>query len=79
MMGGGAFDLLKTGRRRPESAKQTEIHLAILLKILQIVRFRGRKPWRGQPEACKGCIFDKFRLIWLTRRESQNLLSISQF
>ena len=40
-MGGGAFVLLKTGRYRPESAKQAEIRLAILLKILRIGRSRG--------------------------------------
>jgi hypothetical protein len=34
MMGGGAFILLKTGRNRPKSAKQAEIRLAFLLKIL---------------------------------------------
>jgi hypothetical protein len=34
MMGGEAFILLKTGRSGPESEKQTEIRLAILLKIL---------------------------------------------
>jgi hypothetical protein len=38
MMGGGAFILLKTGRYRPESAKQAESRLAILLKILRIGR-----------------------------------------
>jgi hypothetical protein len=35
-MGGGAFILLKTGRRGPESAKQAEIGLASLFKILGI-------------------------------------------
>jgi hypothetical protein len=34
MMGGGRFILLKVSRNRPESAKQAEIRLAILLKIL---------------------------------------------
>jgi hypothetical protein len=63
MMGGGAFLLLKTGRQVPESAKQAEIRLAILLKILKIVRFWRRKPWRGRAKACKGCIFDEFRRI----------------
>jgi hypothetical protein len=38
MMGGGAFILLKGGRIGPKSAKQVEIRLAILLKILQIAR-----------------------------------------
>ena len=41
MMGGGAFILLKAGRPWPESAKQAEIRLAILLKILPI----GREPF----------------------------------
>jgi hypothetical protein len=50
MMGGGTFILLKAGRSRPESAKQTEIRLAILLKMLtdrpfwdSSPRQRGRK------------------------------------
>jgi hypothetical protein len=36
MMGGAAFSLLKAGRRRPKSAKQVEIRVAILPKILSI-------------------------------------------
>jgi hypothetical protein len=35
-MGGGAFILLKSQRAGPESAKQVEIRLANLLKILSI-------------------------------------------
>jgi hypothetical protein len=35
-MGGGAFILLKSRRAGPESAKQVEIRLANLLKILTI-------------------------------------------
>jgi hypothetical protein len=35
-MGGRAFLLLKAGDSRPESSKQAEIRLAILLKILRI-------------------------------------------
>ena len=42
MMGGAAFILLKAGQTRPESAKQAEIRLAILLKILRIARFVGK-------------------------------------
>jgi hypothetical protein len=38
MMGGTAFILLKVGIPGPESAKQAEIRLAILLKILGISR-----------------------------------------
>jgi hypothetical protein len=42
-MGGGAFLLLKAGDSRPESSKQAEICLAVLLKILHIRLFRRRK------------------------------------
>jgi len=47
-MGGGTFILLKAGRPWPESAKQTEIRLAVLLKMLRIAHFgqqlaKGRK------------------------------------
>ena len=44
MMGGGAFILLKVGRLGPKSAKQTEIRLAILPKILWIGGLRRPKP-----------------------------------
>jgi hypothetical protein len=44
MMSGGAFILLKAGRAERESAKQAEIRLASLLKILGIARSRGPKP-----------------------------------
>jgi hypothetical protein len=52
-MGGGAFIRLKTGRGGPESAKQAEIGLASLSKILRIggggakIRRRGRKMHSG--------------------------------
>ena len=36
-MGGGGFLLLKAGYSGPESSKQAEIRLAILLKILHIL------------------------------------------
>ena len=39
MMRGGTFILLKAGRPWPESAKQTEIRLAVLLKMLQTAHF----------------------------------------
>jgi hypothetical protein len=41
-MGGGAFDWLKVPRIGRESAKQAEIHLADLQKILSI-----RRPMAG--------------------------------
>jgi hypothetical protein len=43
MMGGGAFTPLKVGRAGPKSAKQVEIGLAILLKILCFARRRQAK------------------------------------
>jgi hypothetical protein len=39
MMGGEAFLLLKAGLIGPETAKQAEIWLAILLKIVEIAPF----------------------------------------
>ena len=50
MMGGGAFILLKAGRPRPESAKQTEIRLAILPKMLQIAHFGTAALANGRKE-----------------------------
>jgi hypothetical protein len=41
MMGGAAFTLLKAGCAAPKSAKQVEIRLAILPKILRIAAPRG--------------------------------------
>ena len=38
-MGGGGFLLLKAGDSWPESSKQAEIRLTILLKILRIRLF----------------------------------------
>jgi hypothetical protein len=47
MMGGGAFTLLKAGRAGPKSAKQAEIRLAILSKILRIAARRGQNLLAG--------------------------------
>jgi len=44
MMGGGAFILLKVGHCWPETAKQAEIRLANLVKILRIAGFGGENP-----------------------------------
>jgi hypothetical protein len=48
MMGGGTFILLKAGRPWPESAKQAEIRLAFLRKMLQIAHFGTAAPARGR-------------------------------
>jgi hypothetical protein len=42
-MSGGAFILLKAGRPGPETAKQPEVLLANLLKILRIAGSQGGK------------------------------------
>jgi hypothetical protein len=47
MMGGRAFTLLKAGGVGPKSAKQVEVRLAILLKILRIARSASIKPLAG--------------------------------
>jgi hypothetical protein len=47
MMGGRAFTLLKAGGVGPKNAKQVEIRLAILLKILRIARSGEQKIPRG--------------------------------
>jgi len=56
MMGGETFILLKAGRPRPESAKQAEIRLAILLKILHIAPFWDAKLSQGLERTCKGSL-----------------------
>jgi hypothetical protein len=50
MMGGGAFILLNAGRTGQESAKQTEIRLAILLKMLQIAHFGTAPSLTGEKD-----------------------------
>jgi hypothetical protein len=50
MMGGAAFTLLKTGRAGAKSAKQVEIRLAILPKILRIAGPEAKKSSRGGRE-----------------------------
>ena len=74
MMGGGAFILLKVGRPRPESAKQAEIRLAILLKILRIPPVSEAEGLAGRLKTCNGCICSDFRWIWLIHRKAVDLL-----
>ena len=75
-MGGGAFIWLKTGRGSPESAKQAEIGVASLLKIVAIGPSRGREPpikgRKGQSEV----VGRLFREIWLTRGESRGSVTM---
>jgi hypothetical protein len=63
MMAGVAFILLKAGRRRPESAKQAEIRLAILLKILPIAEFWSQNCSQGVQRTCSGCTGPDFLMI----------------
>jgi hypothetical protein len=79
MMGGGAFLLLKTGRRGPESAKQAEIRLAGLLKILDIAGPGRRMRSQNAQRTYNGCVGAYFREIWLIGRGTRPLLSRSQF
>ena len=74
-MGGGAFILLKAGRPWPESAKQTEIRLAILLKMLQTAHF-GTVCAKRTPDGCIDC---HLYGIWLIHPELFALLPSSQF
>jgi hypothetical protein len=53
-MGEGAFILLKSRRAGPESAKQAEVRLANLLKILAIARRRAQNGWRRSATTCAG-------------------------
>jgi hypothetical protein len=79
MMGEEAFILLKAGGGEPESAKQAEIRVAILPKILRFARFDGRNLLaRGRTHMLWLCRCG-FRKIWLIRRESHALLFRSQF
>jgi len=80
MMGGVAFILLKAGQPGPESAKQAEISLASLLKILHIARFGDQRPLAKERQRHAMVVFGAdFRWIWLICRELYVLLFRSQF
>ena len=55
-MSGGAFILLKGSRIGPNTAKQAEIHLVNLLKILSIPVSAGQTPPPGPNGTGDGCI-----------------------
>jgi hypothetical protein len=63
MMGGGAFILLKAGHQRPESAKQAEIRLAGLLRILHIADCGAKRRSQRTEGTCNGCIDADFHEI----------------
>jgi hypothetical protein len=77
MMGGGASVLLNAGRPWLESAKQTEIRLAILLKMLQIA-ILGQEGLAGMKKTTDGCIHRYFPRTWLIHPELFPLLPGSQ-
>jgi len=79
MMGGEAFILLKAGRPGPESAKQAEIGLAGLSKILNIARPGTKIRSQRAESTCSGCAAADFRQVWLIGPGSGALLSRSQF
>jgi hypothetical protein len=64
-MSGGAFILLKSGQNGPETAKQAEIRLANLQKILGIGASGGLKRSPRPGRTCHGCICGDFRRLWL--------------
>jgi hypothetical protein len=67
MMGGVAFILLKAGLSGPETAKQAEIRLAGLLKILAICRRQGEKSLVMGVKYVQWLCWRDFRWIWLAR------------
>jgi hypothetical protein len=77
MMGGGRLILLKTGRPRPESAKQAEIGLADFLKILRIAESEVKTCSRKAKGTCDGCAAADFREVWLIGRRLCRMLSRS--
>jgi len=76
MIGGGAFILLKIGRKGAESAKQAETRFAPLRTILAIPGKCCREASRNARVGCGGAIF---RWTWLMQRIRADLLSTSQF
>jgi hypothetical protein len=79
MMGGGAFTPLKTGRAGPKSAKQVEIGLAILLKILCIARPRRLKSPRRSRKDVQRCDVWQFAHGSANGPEWLDLLSGTRF
>jgi hypothetical protein len=73
MMGGGAFILLKSGHLWPETAKQTEIRLAILLKMLHTAHFGTA----GRTSTSDGCGYLLFPLDMANHSELSPLLPSS--
>ena len=75
-MGGGTFIWLKAGRGVLESAKQAEIGLANLLKILSIVRHTARS--EGGRRYCRGRCGDS-RVQAISRETIPSVIQITHF
>jgi hypothetical protein len=79
MMGGEAFTLLKAGCPWPKSAKQVEIRLAILPKILRIAVPRAKIFSRVRKRRAIIVTWGNFRTVWLIHPAWFHLLSRTQF
>jgi hypothetical protein len=71
MMGGAACILLKAGLSGPETAKQAEIRLAGLLKILAICLRQGEKSLVMGVKYVQWLYWRDFRWIWLICRNGE--------
>src|ERR1700722_15213327 len=71
MMGGVAFILLKAGLSGPETAKQAEIRLAGLLKILAIYTRQGENSLVMGFKYVQWLCWRDFRWIWLICRNGE--------
>ena len=69
MMGGAAFILLKAGLSGPKTAKQAEIGVAGLLKILAICLRRGQTSLAMGAKYVQWLCWRDFRWIWLICRD----------
>jgi hypothetical protein len=78
MIGGGTFILANASRSWPETAKQAEIRLAILLKMRPIA-ILGQEGLAGVTKTSDGCINRYFLWDMANSPELLPLLSGSQF
>ena len=79
MMGGAAFTLLKAGCAGLKSAKQVEIRLANLLKILGIAAPDAKISSRARKRRAIIVTCGNFRTVWLIRPKWLVLLARTQF
>jgi hypothetical protein len=77
MMGGRTFSPLKTGRAGPEKAKQVEIPVAGLRKILDIPGSWDQKSARKSSKHRHRLCWGWFLRIWLTAQFSRFVISVT--